>query len=183
GAAFWGRLQRGDLRQADEELERAMYAEAIERLTAAGFEHYEVSNFARLGRRCRHNEHYWAAREYYAAGPGAARYLDGRREVNHRSTTAWMQRVLGGQSPVAEHEELSPEDRAREALVLGLRRLEGVARGEFRRQTGFEVEALMGAELGRLVKLGMLSDGGERVRLTRQGLFVSDSIWSSFLRC
>ena len=183
GTTFWGRRQRGQLRQADEEQERAMYAEAIERLTTAGFEHYEVSSFARPSRRCRHNEHYWAAGEYYAAGPGAARYLDGRREVNHRSTTTWMQRVLSGQSPVAEHEELSPEDRAREALVLGLRRLEGVGRHEFRRQTGFEVDALVGAELGRLVKLGMLSDCGERVRLTREGLFVSDAIWGSFLRC
>lgn len=183
GAAFWGRLRSGQLRQADEELERTMYAEAIERLTAAGFEHYEVSNFALPGHRCRHNEHYWAAREYYAAGPGAARYLDGRREVNHRSTTTWLRRVLSGQSPLAEAEMLSPEDRAREALVLGLRRLAGVDRGEFFEQTGFELDRLVGAELGRHVKLGMLSDLAGRVRLTREGLFVSDAIWGDFLRC
>ncbi|HJT34459.1 MAG TPA: radical SAM family heme chaperone HemW [Pirellulales bacterium] len=183
GAAFWGRLQRGQLRQADEELERTMYAEAIERLTAAGFEHYEVSNFARPGRRCRHNEHYWAAREYYAAGPGAARYLDGRREVNHRSTTAWLRRVLGGQSPVAESETLAPEDRAREALVLGLRRLSGVDRQQFFEQTGFEIDRLVGPDLHRHVKLGMLSDCAGRVRLTREGLFVSDALWADFLRC
>lgn len=183
GTAFWGRRQRGQLRPTDEDLERAMYAEAIDRLTAEGFEHYEVSNFARPGHRCRHNEHYWAAREYDAAGPGAARFVDGRREVNHRSTTTWLRRVLGGQSPVAEREQLSPEDRAREALVLGLRRLEGVDRREFRRQTGFDIDPLVGAELRRLVNLGMLSDCGERVRLTRDGLFVSDSIWGRFLRC
>lgn len=183
GTTFWGRLQRAQLSPAGEELERAMYAEAIERLAAAGFEHYEVSNFAQPGHRCRHNEHYWAAREYYAAGPGAARYIAGRREVNHRSTTTWMRRVQSGQSPVAEQEELLPEDRAREALVLGLRRLAGVDRREFARQTGFEVDALVGAELGELVKLGMLSDCGERVRLTRAGLLVSDAIWGRFLRC
>lgn len=183
GTTFWGRRQRGQLRPADEDLERAMYAEAIDRLTAEGFEHYEVSNFARPGHRCRHNEHYWAAREYDAAGPGAARYVDGRREVNHRSTTTWLRRVLGGQSPVAEREQLSPEDRAREALVLGLRRLDGVDRRDFRRQTGFDIDPLVGAELRRLVNLGMLSDSGERVRLTRDGLFVSDSIWGHFLRC
>lgn len=183
GAAFWGRLQRGQLRQADEELERTMYAEAIERLTAADFEHYEVSNFALPGRRCRHNEHYWAAREYYAAGPGAARYLNGRREVNHRSTTTWLRRVLRGQSPVAESETLAPEDRAREALVLGLRRLAGVDRQQFFEQTGFEVDRLVGPELHRHVKLGMLSDCAGRVRLTREGLFVSDAIWADFLRC
>ena len=77
----------------------------------ADFEHYEVSNFALRGHRCRHNEVYWAGESYFAAGPGAARYVDGRRETNHRSTTTWLRRVLAGESPVAEQEMLDPEDR------------------------------------------------------------------------
>jgi oxygen-independent coproporphyrinogen-3 oxidase len=159
-----------------------MYAEAIDRLTAAGYEHYEVSNFARPGRRCRHNEVYWAGGGYYAAGPGAARYVDGRREVNHRSTTTWLKRVLARESSVAESETLSPEDRAREALVLGLRRLEGVERGEFATRTGHEIDRLVGPELRRHVSAGHLADDGCRVRLTREGLMVSDAIWPDFLR-
>jgi oxygen-independent coproporphyrinogen-3 oxidase len=182
GTAFWSRLNHGRLERLDEELERAMYAEAIDTLGGAGFEHYEVSNFARPGRRCRHNEVYWAAEEYYAAGPGAARYLGGRRETNHRSTTTWIRRVLSGQSPVAESETLSAEDRAREALVLALRRLEGIERCEFVKRTGFEVEALIGDELPKLAELGLLSDRDGRVRLTREGLFISDAIWSRFLK-
>ncbi|HZZ74137.1 MAG TPA: radical SAM family heme chaperone HemW, partial [Pirellulales bacterium] len=79
GSAFYGRWQRGTLPQAGEELEARLYAAAIDRLAAAGFEHYEVSNFARPGHRCRHNEVYWAGGEYYAVGPGAARHLNGRR--------------------------------------------------------------------------------------------------------
>jgi oxygen-independent coproporphyrinogen-3 oxidase len=159
-----------------------MYAEAIDRLTAAGLEHYEVSNFALPGHRCRHNEVYWAGRPYFAAGPGAARYVGGRRELNHRSTTNWMARVLAGHSPVAEAEELLPEDRAREALVLGLRRLEGVSRDEFTRSTGFEIDRLVGQPLARYVELGMLTNRDGRVRLTREGLYVSDAIWPDFLR-
>ena len=182
GTTFWGRLAHGDLARLDEELERAMYAEAIDALGAAGFEHYEVSNFARPGHRCRHNEIYWAAEEYYAAGPGAARYLAGRRETNHRSTTTWLKRVLAGQSPVAESETLSPEDRAREALVLGLRRMAGIDRHEFAARSGFEVDALIGREMARFVELGLLSDESGRLRLAREGLFVSDAIWPAFLR-
>jgi oxygen-independent coproporphyrinogen III oxidase len=182
GTTFWGRRLRGELAPLAEELERAMYAEAIERLTAAAFEHYEVSNFARPGHRCRHNEVYWAGEPYFAAGPGAARYVDGRREVNHRSTTTWMSRVLASESPVAEAEQLSPEDRARETLVLGLRRLDGIARNEFAASTGFEVDELIGRPLARYVELGLLSDREGRVRLTREGLFVSDAIWPAFLR-
>jgi oxygen-independent coproporphyrinogen III oxidase len=87
GARFWNRLQQGQIRSLTEELERAMYETAIDRLTTAGFEHYEVSNFAQQGKRCRHNEAYWLGEEYYAAGPGAARHLNGIRSINHRSTT------------------------------------------------------------------------------------------------
>jgi oxygen-independent coproporphyrinogen-3 oxidase len=182
GTTFWGRLERGDLARLDEELERAMYAEAIDTLAAAGFEHYEVSNFARPGHRCRHNEVYWAAEGYYAAGPGAARYVGGRREVNHRSTTTWLRRVMAGESPVAESETLSPENRAREALVLGLRRLEGVRRSDFHHRTRFALDDLAGRQLKRHVELGLLADDGERIRLTREGLFVSDSLWPDYLR-
>ena len=183
GATFWGRRLRGELAQLNEEVERAMYAEAIDRLATSGFEHYEASNFARQGHRCRHNEVYWAGLGYFAAGPGAARYVDGRREINHRSTTTWMARVLTGESPVAEAEVLTPEDRAREALVLGLRRIEGVSRREFLRLTGFEIDQLVGPQLARHVERGLLSDREGQVRLTREGLFVSDAIWPDFLRC
>ncbi len=182
GTAFWGRLERHNLAEVDEELQRAMYALAIDRLTAEGFEHYEVSNFAQPGHRCRHNEVYWAGQTYYAAGPGAARYVNGRREVNHRSTTTYLRRVLAGDSPVAEWEELSAEDRAREALVLGLRRLEGVDRHDFATQTGFTVEELAAAEVRRYLELGLLAEDDGCLRLTRQGLYVSDSLWPRLLR-
>jgi oxygen-independent coproporphyrinogen III oxidase len=182
GTTFWGRRARGELVETPEELERTMYAHVIERLASAGFEHYEVSSFARPGHRCRHNETYWAAEGYYAAGPGAARFVAGRREVNHRSTTTWLARVLAGKSPVAESEQLAPADRAREALVLGLRRLEGVDRQAFQARTGFELDELIGPALRRFVDLELLSDTAGRLRLTRAGLFVSDSIWPTFLR-
>jgi oxygen-independent coproporphyrinogen-3 oxidase len=182
GTSFWSRLEHGAIARMDEELELALYASAIDTLTAAGFEHYEVSNFAQPGHRCRHNEAYWAGDSYYAAGPGAARYVDGRREMNHRSTTTWLKRVLAGQSPVAESETLAPLDRAREQLVFGLRRLEGVERSGFQARTGYTVDALVAAPLARFTAAGLLRDDGVRVRLTREGLFVSDSIWPHFLR-
>jgi len=182
GTAFWSRLQQGHLSRLDEDLEGAMYAAAIDTLTAAGFEHYEVSNFARPGHRCRHNEIYWAGGGYYAAGPGAARFVDGRRELNHRSTTTWLRRVQAGQSPVAESEILPPVDRARELLVFGLRRLAGVERQSFCHVTGFEIDALVGPELADLARLGLMEVEPDGVRLTRAGLFVSDAIWPRLLR-
>ncbi len=182
GTRFWARLRKGELSALGEELERSMFELAMERLAQAGYEHYEVSNFARPGRRCRHNEVYWAAEEFYGVGPGAARYANGCRTVNHRSTTTYLKRVLAGESPVAESETLGAEDRAREALVLGLRRIGGVQHQEFARRWGFTVEELGAAPLRRHVARGWLDHDADRTRLTREGLFVSDAIWPDFLR-
>lgn len=181
GTTFWGRLLRGDLRRLDEELERDMYLAAIDTLTAAGFEHYEVSNFARPGHRSRHNERYWFGEAYYAAGPGAARLIDGVRSMNHRSTTAYIKRVLAGKSPIAESETLDPADAARELFVFAMRRLEGVTRPWFHDRTGLVLDHFLGQPLRRFVELGLLSDDGQRVHLTREGLLVSDSLWTAFL--
>ncbi len=182
GAAFYGRARRGEFTAVDEELERACYEDAQDRLQAAGYQHYEVSNYARPGFRCRHNEAYWLGQPYFAAGPGAARFVGGRREVNHRSLVAYIRRLAAGQSPVAEWEQLEPEDAARERLVFGLRRLEGVDGGEFAATTGFSIEQLVGGALPRYVDLGLLEWNGSRLRLTRAGVLVSDGIWPAFLR-
>jgi len=181
GTAFWSRLSAGEIGRVDEETERLMYLLAIDTLAAAGFEHYEVSSFARPGHCCRHNQVYWSGASYFAAGPGAARYVDGQREINHRSTATYLKRVLAGQSPVAEQEMLGSEERARETLVFGLRRLAGVNRQEFQLQTGYVLDELAGEPLGRMVARGLLLDDGARVRLSREGLLVSDAIWPNLL--
>jgi oxygen-independent coproporphyrinogen III oxidase len=181
GTAFWSRRTHGELVEVDEELQRDMYALGIDQLTAAGFEHYEVSNFAQPGCRSRHNETYWRGDGYFAAGPGAARYVGGVRESNHRSTTTYLQRVLAGDPPVAERETLAPEAQARELLVFGLRRIDGVSRRWFAERTGYEIEELVAVPLKKFVALGLLADAGDRVRLTREGLFVSDAIWPEML--
>lgn len=182
GTTFWSRKHKGQLSSLDESLELAMYGVAIDELTNAGLQHYEVSNFARPGARCRHNEVYWSGGEYFAAGPGAARYVAGRREVNHRSLNTWLKRVNADQSPVAESESLNPEDRAREALFLGLRRIEGVDRVAFESSTGWDPIALFGSRATGLFEHGLIEEDESRIRLTRTGLCVSDSIWPLFLR-
>src|SRR5690606_26742400 len=118
---------------------------------------------------------------YYAAGPGAARYVGGIRETNHRSTTTWLKRVLADESPVADREELDAESKARERLVFGLRRLEGIDRQVFSTETGYEIDQLAGTQLKRFVSMGLLTDDGGHIHLTREGLMVSDAIWPELL--
>ncbi len=182
GTAYWSRVRRGDLTPLDEELERDMYLAAIEHGESTGLEHYEVSNFAWPGHRCRHNENYWQGGEFFGVGPGAASFLAGERRVNHRSPFTYVKRLLSGQSPVQESERLGAEDRARESLVFGLRRLEGVQLEEFARRTGHQVADLVGDMLPRFLeeKWLVLADG--RLRLSRDGLLLSDALWPHFLR-
>jgi oxygen-independent coproporphyrinogen-3 oxidase len=181
GTRFWNSRQRADLTPTEEELERRMYETAIDTLTGAGLEHYEVSNFAMAGGRCRHNEKYWLGNEYYAVGPGAARYLDGRREVNHRSPFTYLKKVLAGQSAVAEWETLDATDRARERLVFGLRRLEGVDADQFALETGIRLKELAEAPLASFVDQGFVRWDDRRIRLTREGLMISDALWPYLL--
>jgi oxygen-independent coproporphyrinogen-3 oxidase len=181
GAAFYGRSLRGELTAVDEEFERHCFELAHDELASAGFEHYEVSNYARAGFRCRHNEAYWLGQSYFAAGPGAARFVDGRREVNHRSVVTYIRKLEAGLSPVAEAEQLPPDAAARERLVFGLRRLEGVNAADFLAATGFSIDQLVGHALPRFLDWGFLEWSGGQLRLTRSGVLVSDAIWPKFL--
>ena len=181
GTAFAAARRRGELAEVPEDLERAMFEAAIDRLEAAGYEHYEVSNFAWPGRRCRHNEAYWDCRPWEAVGPGAARF-DGRTRItNHRSTTTWMTRVLAGEDCSGDVDAMSIEDAARERLVVGLRRRDGVDRAAFRAASGCDLDAVAGPAVARWVAAGLATDLGPHIRLTRAGLLVSDTLWADVL--
>ncbi len=181
GTRFIGLLNRGVLERAEEDLERRMFEGAIDRLEGGGFEHYEVSNFARPGHRCRHNEGYWDCRPWEAFGPGAARF-DGRtRTTNHRSPFTWMRRVDAGLDPAADHDRMTAEGAARERIVVGLRRRDGVVREAFQNDSGLCFDDLAGEMLREWVANGWAVDDGARIRLTRSGLLLSDSLWSGVL--
>jgi len=181
GTAFAAAQRRGTLVPADDALERAMFETAIDRLEAAGYEHYEVSNFARPGARCRHNEAYWDCRPWEAFGPGAARF-DGRTRItNHRSTTTWIARMLTGDDATGDVDAMTAEEAARERIVVGLRRRDGLDRDAFRAAGGWSLDDLAGAAIARWVAAGLASDDGRRVRLTRAGLLVSDGLWHEIL--
>jgi oxygen-independent coproporphyrinogen-3 oxidase len=176
GTPLWKRRRRGEVRPLGEEAELALYEQGIDTLEGAGFEHYEISNFARPGRRSRHNQVYWANEAYFGFGMGAARYVGGRRELNTRDLDTYLRRVLGGQSATFQSEELPPLERARETMAWQLRRADGIDRPGFLAQTGFELDEIAGEAITRHVDLGLLADDGRQVRLTRRGKPVADAV-------
>jgi oxygen-independent coproporphyrinogen-3 oxidase len=177
GTALWKAWTAGRIRSVDEETERSMYALTIDRLAEVGLEQYEVSNFARPGHECRHNLVYWTNDSYFGVGLGAARYVGGVRSVNTRELSAYLKRIEAGESAIGPSESLGREARARETAVLMLRRTQhGIERDDFFRRTGYSLDALAEPVLKRAVGRRWLEDDGRRVRFTREGLFVADSV-------
>jgi putative oxygen-independent coproporphyrinogen III oxidase len=176
GTPLWKQRQRGVLHPLDEDAELTLYKIAIDTLEAAGFEHYEISNFARPGQRSRHNQTYWANEAYFGFGMGAARYVLGKRELNTRDLNTYLRRILSGESATFQSEVLEPFERAQETMAVQLRRCEGIDRSAYFIQTGLDLDAVAGSAIACLVDLGLLCDDGQRVKLTRSGKYVADAV-------
>ena len=114
-------MKEGREQLADEDRYADEFLLAHERLSAAGFEHYEVSNFCKPGRRSRHNAAYWTAGPYAALGPGAHAFFPPLRRWNLRSWTAYREAILAGHLPLEGEEQIDAEDAALERAWLGLR--------------------------------------------------------------
>ncbi len=181
GTAFWTRKRRGDLAELDEDTAADCYEFTIDRLTEDHFQHYEVSNFARPGHRCRHNEVYWSGQPFFGFGPGAASYTGTQRDVNHRSTFQYFKLIESQGQAIGDSESLSETEQAKERLVIGLRRLEGWNLPQFEKDCGISVDALVGTKLQQLVELGYLVRTHDTLRLSRSGLLISDSLWAELL--
>ena len=182
GTALWKQEKAGLIRPVDEEAERSMYEHTIDRLTLEGLAMYEISNFARAGHESRHNLVYWSNDAYFGVGLGAARYVRGVRSSNTRDLPGYLRRIEEGREATGPTETLEPEARARETAVLMLRRtIVGLDRDDFLRRTGFDFDSIAGDALPRHLAGGLLEDDGRRVRFTREGLFLADTVLGDLL--
>ena len=159
-----------------------MYEATIDRLGDAGLAMYEISNFARPGHESRHNLVYWANEAYFGFGVGAASYVRGVRSVNTRDLPAYLRRIEAGEPATGPSEELAPEDRARETAILMLRRTAiGLDRDDFRRGPASTSSSLAGPAIERYRAAGYLEVTTDRLRLSREGIFLADQVLAEFL--
>ncbi len=165
----------------DSDAEAELYALAIERAARAGFEHYEISNFARPGRRCAHNANYWRNGDYLGLGVGGASYLGGVRSTHTRDLDRYCAAALAGSEIPGEHERLVGDERTGEATMLALRTLEGVDTREFRRRYDVDFHARYRTVIADLTAAGMLRVAGDRVALTERGRFLANDVCGAFL--
>jgi oxygen-independent coproporphyrinogen-3 oxidase len=161
----------------DEDTVADMYDAASAIIREAGYEHYEISNYAKPGRRSRHNLHTWQAREYLGLGVAAHSYLNGERFGNSRDLSAFLR----GEDITCERYALTPRERADEAMMLGLRLREGIDEKAFFDRFGIDLWERYGERCAPYLKQGMLIRESGRVRLCERGWMVSNTILADLL--
>ncbi len=166
----------------DDGLAAAQYRLAEELLAAAGFEHYELSSWARPGFASRHNAAYWARRPYTGIGAGAHSF-DGltRRWWNTRDLDIYLTAVEAGRSAESGHEELDLATRAWEAVALGLRRVDGLDRRAFAAEFGRDPADHYAGAVQETVTAGLLEHDAERLRLTDAGRILASEALVAFM--
>lgn len=163
----------------DEDTERMMYENTEKILGEYGYHRYEISNYAKGGYECRHNLGYWNRTEYLGIGIGAASLMDNQRW----NQTADMEEFLNDrvEPPVEDREILSVEDQMAEYMFLGLRKMEGVSKVEFEKTFCRNIEKVYGTVIKDMKNKGLLIEEGEFLKLTKEGINVSNYVMSEFL--
>ena len=177
---FMNRMRRGKLPLPKEELEAEMFEYIIAELERAGFEHYEISNFSKSGFESRHNLMYWDNAEYYGIGAGASGYVNGVRYKNHGPIRHYLNAVEEGNARITE-EHLSQKEQMEEEMFLGLRKKSGVSMARFKEKFGRSFDGLYGEIVRDLVQQGLMQIEGDRVRMTKRGLFLGDTVAERFI--
>lgn len=180
GSVLYAKLLSGALRQADEDFSEACFFLMKDRLENAGFEHYELSNFALEGFASKHNSSYWDGSHYLGVGPGAHSYNGLVRRFNPPSLKRYNEGVALG-SDFRETEELDAATRYNDFVITRLRTMQGLDLCELRAGYGSAMEAYCLKNASKSLRNGTLEQVGDRLRLTRKGLFVSDSVMSDLL--
>ena len=177
---FMNRMRRGKLPLPKEELEAEMFEYIIAELERAGFEHYEISNFSKPSFESRHNLMYWDNAEYYGIGAGASGYVNGVRYKNHGPIRHYLSAVEEGNARITE-EHLSQKEQMEEEMFLGLRKKSGVSMARFEEKFGRSFDGLYGEIVKDLVQQGLMQIEGDRVRMTKRGLFLGDTVAERFI--
>lgn len=185
---FYDLQGEGKITLPDEDLQVRMYRLAQEKVAAAGYEQYEISNFALPGFRCRHNEGYWTLKEYFGFGAGAHSYLRdtsnkmdwGIRWKNIPNPYEYISLLSSSGTAVIEREDLTREMAIKEAIFLGLRRLEGISLDDFEKRFGISLEKTFANIIPYLLKKNLMSIDEGHLKLTIKGILLSNEVFLKF---
>lgn len=192
GTHLYYRVQKGELSEPDPDVVADQYEWTLGRLAAAGYEHYEISNWAQPGKACNHNLVYWNAAPYLGIGAGAHSFFAGQRFANVESPQRYVELIdasieqranegSGALQQVAGGETPDEETLRSDALILGLRLLDGVDAANFTKRFGTSLHEAFGPEIERHIELGLLEYSNKRLRLSNRGLLLANEVFVDLL--
>lgn len=180
GTALYKRLQAGQVEPVDEEVSVTLFHILTERMAEAGFQHYEISNFARPGFHARHNSAYWIGKPYLGLGPSAHSYNRTSREWNVASLPLYLRGIESGQ-PATERETLDLSTRYNDFIITGLRTMWGISLDKLRAEFGEALLAYCQKQARPYIQRGLLRQENDRLALSRAGILLSDGIMSELM--
>lgn len=180
GTALYKLKEAGKIIPVDEDLSVALFTSLIDQLTANGYLHYEISNFARPGMLSRHNSSYWIGKKYLGIGPSAHSYNGQNRQWNISSLPGYLQAIDKG-VPDIEIEYLDINTRYNDFIITGLRTMWGIKFNEIQQQFGKDKLIYCQKQAAPYLKQGLLIEKDDTLTLSRNGIFISDSIMSDLL--
>lgn len=181
GTPLAGKVAAGELFPCAEDDGAEMFEDTIRILTAKGYRHYEISNYALPGRECRHNLGYWRNGAYLGLGPAAHSYFRGARFANEDSLEFYEGSMEAGRFALLNAPESNQQTAMAETVFLGLRLIEGLKLEDFRRRFGRDIESVYGEQIHKLVGEGLLSYGEGLLHLTGRGIALGNRVFSAFV--
>ena len=181
GTEYYKKYKKGKLKLPNEGEEFDMYNWAIIFLEESGFEHYEISNFARPYKRSMHNLIYWQNKPYLGIGAGAYSFIKGYRYMNYENPARYTKEIMSGKLPVDNGEKLSLRKRMIETIILGLRTKDGVGYIKFKTRFGINLNDIFSKQVTKSVNLGLLQKDDYRIKLTKKGIFLANTVFREFV--
>lgn len=181
GTAFHNLYEKDKLILPTEEIERDMYNMAKEKLNEAGYNQYEISNYSKKDLECRHNLAYWDMKAWIGVGSAASSYIDSKRITNIATVEKYIEAMENDKSIVEEEIQNSLNDNIEEFMFMGLRKIEGISKLEFKNRFKIDIEKIYGDMLKKYQEKELLKVTEERVYLTSKGIEWSNQIMAEFL--
>ncbi|WP_161979184.1 radical SAM family heme chaperone HemW [Streptococcus sp. S784/96/1] len=178
---FMNKMRRGKLNLPTEDLEAEMFDYIIAELEKNGFEHYEISNFTKPTMESRHNLMYWDNDEYYGFGAGASGYVDGVRYRNRGPIQHYLKAITEEGHARLSEEFLTKREMMEEEFFLGLRKKSGVSIARFEKKFQENFDGLYGEAVKELLADGLVQITDGRLRMTKKGLFLGDTVAEKFI--
>ncbi len=167
--------------QPDEELAAEMYEMMLDKLAAAGYQQYEISNFSRPGFESRHNTKYWTLDPVFGFGVSAHSFDGTQRYVNERDTAKYVDMIETSDSAIVEKNELSKKQLSSEFAFLSLRLSKGLDLGEYTSRFQVDLKSELASDLLQLQRDGLIFNDGKVLTLTRKGMIYSNEVFVSFV--